>query len=58
VGQGLFYGAALLDPLLELSNPLKRVTGPIRTFTTLLLAAVVGLRVFWVPARDLWGQAK
>jgi len=53
-GQGLFYGLALLDPALPEGNPLKRLSGPVRTFVTLLLAAAVGIRVFWVPARKLW----
>ncbi|HEU0119520.1 MAG TPA: glycosyltransferase family 2 protein [Bryobacteraceae bacterium] len=53
-GQGLFYGLAFLDSLLREGSPLKRATGPLRTFVTLLLAAAAGIRVFWTPARDLW----
>jgi len=53
-GQALFYGLALLDLMLAEGSLLKRVSGPVRTFVTLLLAAAVGIRVFWVPARELW----
>lgn len=56
-GQGLFYGLALLDPALAEGHPLKRASGPARTFVTLMLAAAAGLRVFWVPARELWRPA-
>lgn len=52
--QALFYGMALLDPLLPEGSLVKRATGPVRTFVVLMLAAAAGLRVFWVPARDLW----
>lgn len=57
-GQAFFYGLAIVDAVLPEGNPLKRATGPIRTFVTLMLAAAAGLRVFWVPAQDLWRPAK
>jgi len=55
--QGLFYGLAAADRWIADSNPLKRLSGPASTFTVLLLAAAVGLRVFWTPAKDLWRPA-
>lgn len=54
VPQAAFYAAAAIDGWIPQANPLKRVTSLARTVTTLLLASVVALRVFFVPPRELW----
>ncbi len=33
---------------------MKRATSPIRAFVTMMAAAVVGLKVFFVPSQSLW----
>jgi cellulose synthase/poly-beta-1,6-N-acetylglucosamine synthase-like glycosyltransferase len=48
------YAAALADPWIPSWFPLKRVSSPARTFLTMMVAAVRGLQVFFVPARSLW----
>ncbi|MGA7234943.1 MAG: glycosyltransferase family 2 protein [Bryobacteraceae bacterium] len=52
--QALFYGSAALDPLFPARFPLKRLSSFARTFVSLMLAAVFGLSVFFVPPRSLW----
>jgi hypothetical protein len=54
VCQAIFYGIAVLDFVLPSRVPLKRISSPVRTFVTLMIAAVRGLAVFFVPARSLW----
>jgi biofilm PGA synthesis N-glycosyltransferase PgaC len=56
--QALFYGLAAIDPLFGAGNPLKRVSSPVRTFVAMMIAAVLGLRVFFVPPRSLWKETK
>jgi hypothetical protein len=53
-GQAAFYGTAMLDFVLPPGAPLKRVSSPIRTFVTMMIAAIRALSVFFVPARSLW----
>ncbi len=53
-GQAAFYGMAALDFVLPAGGQLKRVCSPIRTFVTMMIAAIRGLSVFFVPARSLW----
>lgn len=53
-GQAVFYGMAALDFVLPAGGQLKRVCSPIRTFVTMMIAAIRGLSVFFVPARSLW----
>jgi biofilm PGA synthesis N-glycosyltransferase PgaC len=53
-GQAVFYGMAALDFVLPAGGPLKRLCSPIRTFVTMMIAAIRGLSVFFVPARSLW----
>jgi poly-beta-1,6-N-acetyl-D-glucosamine synthase len=55
--QALFYGAAASDPLLPPRFPLKRISSFARTFVSLMLAAVFGLAVFFVPPRSLWPES-
>ena len=60
-GQAVFYGLALLDPAVPQAFPLKRVSSLARTFVIMMIAAVRGLQVLFVPARSLWkvtGAAK
>jgi len=56
--QFLFYGAALVDPLMPGKFPLKRITSAIRTFVVLMAASLAGVRVFFVPPRRLWKEAR
>jgi glycosyltransferase involved in cell wall biosynthesis len=57
-GQLAFYLAALLDPYVPPKFFLKKITSPIRTFVVLMTAALVALRVFFVPATSLWKETK
>lgn len=52
--QAVFYGLAALDSLVPPGTPLKRISTPARTFVTMMIAALRGLVVFFVPARSLW----
>lgn len=54
--QMIFYAAALVDLLLPEGTLFKKVTAPIRTFVVLLWAALMGMRIFFVPPRDLWKE--
>lgn len=54
--QILFYFAAVLDSFLPRGFVLKRVTSPIRTFVTLMTAALLAVRIFFVPAQSLWKE--
>jgi cellulose synthase/poly-beta-1,6-N-acetylglucosamine synthase-like glycosyltransferase len=53
-GQGLFYLIAATDDAIPPKFPLKRISSPARTFVTMMIAAVRGLVIFFVPARTLW----
>jgi biofilm PGA synthesis N-glycosyltransferase PgaC len=57
-GQAVFYGLAALDPWLPGGFPAKRLASFARTFASLMLAAVWGLKVFFVPPRSLWKETK
>lgn len=52
--QACFYLVAALDPAIPARSLLKRVSSPARTFVVMMIAAVQGLSVFFVPARSLW----
>jgi cellulose synthase/poly-beta-1,6-N-acetylglucosamine synthase-like glycosyltransferase len=56
--QAAFYGLAAVDPLLPGGFPAKRLSSFARTFAALMLAAVWGLKVFFVPPRSLWKESK
>ena len=45
---------AWLDPKIPQGFPLKKLTSPLATFLTMMLAAVMALRVFFVDPRSLW----
>lgn len=57
-GQGVFYLLALIDPWLEERTALKRLTSVARTVVTMLIAAVWGLSVLFVPPQTLWKETK
>lgn len=57
-GQVLFYGLALLDPLVPEGNPLKRFSAVIRAFIVLVAAALCALAVFVLPAQRLWKETR
>jgi cellulose synthase/poly-beta-1,6-N-acetylglucosamine synthase-like glycosyltransferase len=52
--QAVFYGLAAADFTLPAESVLKRITSPAATFVTLMLAAVLALKVLVVPPRTLW----
>ena len=54
LGQLLAYGLAALDGWIGPGSPLKRISSPLRTFVTMMVAAVQGLSVFFIPAQSLW----
>ncbi len=45
---------ALVDSKIPQSSPLKKLTSPLATFLTMMLAAMLALRVFFVDPRSLW----
>jgi cellulose synthase/poly-beta-1,6-N-acetylglucosamine synthase-like glycosyltransferase len=53
VGQALFYGLALVHPLLP-EGLLKRVSSPFRTFVVLMLADLCAPVFVFVPTARLW----
>lgn len=55
-GQVLFYMAAVADLAVPSGSALKRLTSPIRTFVTLITAALFAVRIFFVPPRSLWKE--
>ena len=56
-GQVLFYGLALLDPVVPDGFPLKKLTSPIRTFVVLMAASLAAVRVYFVKPTSLWKEA-
>jgi len=52
--QALFYLLAAADPLVPQGFALKRLTSPVNTFVTMMIAAVRAVSVFFVPPRSLW----
>jgi biofilm PGA synthesis N-glycosyltransferase PgaC len=54
IGQAGFYTLAILDLWLPERMPLKRLTSPIRTFVTLMMAAFCALAIVFVDAQTLW----
>jgi poly-beta-1,6-N-acetyl-D-glucosamine synthase len=53
-GQAVFYLLAVLDGALPRAWMLKRISSPARTFSSMMLAAVCGLAIFFVPPQSLW----
>jgi len=56
-GQALFYGLGLADPVVPEGWRLKRITAPIRTFVTLLAAALFATSILFRPTRNFWKEA-
>jgi hypothetical protein len=56
-GQIVFYGLAVLDPLVTDRFPLKKLTSPIRTFVVLMAASLAAVRVYFVSPTSLWKEA-
>ncbi len=48
------YGLALADDWIPAGNALKKLSSPLRTFVVMMLAAMLALKVFFVPPRTLW----
>jgi poly-beta-1,6-N-acetyl-D-glucosamine synthase len=57
-GQALFYGFAALDLVVPEHNPLKRFSAVIRAFVVLVAAALCAVAVFFLPAQQLWKEAR
>jgi cellulose synthase/poly-beta-1,6-N-acetylglucosamine synthase-like glycosyltransferase len=55
--QAIFYGLAVIDPLVPAAFPAKRGSSFARTFVSMMLAAVFGLSVFFVAPRSLWKES-
>jgi cellulose synthase/poly-beta-1,6-N-acetylglucosamine synthase-like glycosyltransferase len=56
--QAIFYGLAVLDPVIPEGSPLKRISAVIRAFVVLVAAAACALTVFIRPARSLWRETQ
>ena len=54
LAQILFYGLAALDPWIPEGSAAKRVASPVRTFCMMMLASVMAISIWFVPAADLW----
>jgi glycosyltransferase involved in cell wall biosynthesis len=52
--QGLLYGLAAIDVVVPDSAAMKRATSPVRTFVTLVAAALCAVSIWFVPSRMLW----
>lgn len=55
--QLLFYLLAAADPVIPGQVPLKRLSSFARTFCAMMLAAMMGLSVFFIPPRSLWKES-
>lgn len=52
LAQAAFYGAALADPWLP--SWLRRISSPIRTFVTMMAAALCASSILFLPASTFW----
>jgi cellulose synthase/poly-beta-1,6-N-acetylglucosamine synthase-like glycosyltransferase len=57
-GQAGFCAAAIADRWIPDGFPLKKLTSPIRTFVTLMIAALFALSILFVPAGSLWNPTQ
>jgi len=48
------YGLAAIDGWIPAGAKLKKLSSPARTFVVMMIAAVLALKVFFVPPRSLW----
>jgi len=55
--QIVFYGLAAVDFWIR-GGLLKRISSPVRTFVTLMIASLMALRIFFVPSAQLWHQTR
>jgi cellulose synthase/poly-beta-1,6-N-acetylglucosamine synthase-like glycosyltransferase len=58
LAQGLFYGTALVDPLVPEGLPVKRLSAPARSFVVLLAAAFCAVFVLFRPAEEVWKETR
>jgi cellulose synthase/poly-beta-1,6-N-acetylglucosamine synthase-like glycosyltransferase len=56
--QIVFYGTAVLDPIIPERFALKRITSVVRAFVVLVAAAFCAVVVFIVPAQTLWKDTR
>jgi hypothetical protein len=56
--QIVFWALALIDPLFPAGSLFKKVTAMPRAFAVLVFSAVCALKIFFVPARRLWVEAR
>ncbi len=56
--QAVFYGLALVDPMVPETWALKRPFSMARTFVMLMLAALAAAAIFFVPAERLWSRTE
>ena len=56
--QFLFYGTALIDPLVPEASLLKRFTAVTRAFITLVAAALCAISIFISPPQTLWKDTR
>ena len=54
--QAVFYGLALLDPLMR--PPVKRLSSVVRTFVVLSAAALAAASILFRPAESFWKPAR
>ena len=54
--QALFYGLALLDPLVPEGKAVKRVSSVVRTFVVLMAAALAAATILFRPSSSFWGK--
>jgi biofilm PGA synthesis N-glycosyltransferase PgaC len=54
-GEALFYTLALCDPWLPRS--IRRISSPIRTFVTLMVATLCAGSILFIPASRLWAPS-
>ena len=57
-GQAVFYGLALIDPIIPEGNTFKKFSGGVRAFVVLIAAAFCAITVFVLPARRLWRETR
>jgi glycosyltransferase involved in cell wall biosynthesis len=57
-GQAVFYGLALMDPVIAGANPIKKFTAVTRAFVVLVSAALCATAVFFLPAQRLWKETR
>jgi poly-beta-1,6-N-acetyl-D-glucosamine synthase len=58
LGQALFYGAGIIDPIVPEGTIIKRLTAVTRAFLVLTAAAFCAVTVFFLPAQRLWKETR